>query len=89
MVRYEYTFQSKAFVGEGVRSANIVYNWSGPAERMCARYPQGAAVAVFLDSSDPSRAVLEPGGSPGFGRLVIVVAAVMMVFALLMLAGTR
>jgi hypothetical protein len=86
-IRYEYTFQSKRFVGDTVRSGNILYNWSGPAKRMCARYPNGAQVSVYLDAGDPSRSVLEPGGHPGFRPVLLTTAAVMIVVAGLMLAS--
>jgi Protein of unknown function (DUF3592) len=87
VISYEYTFQSRCFTGDTVRSGNLTYNWSGPAKRLCARYPQGSRVSVRVNPNNPSQSVLEPGGHAGFVPFVLVLATFMIIVASLVLAG--
>lgn len=62
IVKYVFHYNGIEYLGKKIRSHNIVYNFKGPAERLCARYPIGASVKVYVDPTRPSRSVLEPGG---------------------------
>jgi hypothetical protein len=88
VIRYEYTFQSRHFLGDTVRSGIILYNWSGPARRLCARYPNGAQVTVYVSAINPSRSVLEPGGHAAFRPVLLATSAVMIVITILILVST-
>jgi hypothetical protein len=37
----------------------VAGSWRGPAERRCARYPDGVTVTAYVDLRDPKRSVLE------------------------------
>jgi hypothetical protein len=58
-IAYTYSFGGEEYVGSTVGSLQIVYNWRGPAERQCARYPEGDTVTAYLDPGDPKRSMLE------------------------------
>jgi hypothetical protein len=58
-ISYKYVVDA----GNVVKSGSLEYNWRGPAETIVSRYPAGADITVFVDPSDMSKAVLEPGGS--------------------------
>ena len=64
-VAYTYSFQGVEHIGNAVSSPQIVYNWRGPAERICARYPEGAAVIACVHPEDPQRSVLEAPSRAG------------------------
>jgi hypothetical protein len=84
-IRYEYAIQSQTYEGCAVRSLMINYNWSGPAGRVCERYPVGASVSVYVDPMQPNTAVLEYG-SHGWGKaLVCIVSAIFIICGLLLL----
>ena len=70
-VAYTYSFGGMEYEGSTVGSLQIVYNWRGPAERQCARYPDGATVTVYVDRHDPARSMLEaPRSGAAFVLLV-------------------
>jgi regulation of enolase protein 1 (concanavalin A-like superfamily) len=58
-IAYTYSFGGEEYAGSTAGSFQVVYNWRGPAERKCARYPDGATVTVFVDPRDPKRSMLE------------------------------
>lgn len=62
-VGYEYTIDGAIARGTQIRSLLVKFNWKGPSEKICAKYPVGRKVKVFVDPMDSSRAVLEPGGA--------------------------
>jgi Protein of unknown function (DUF3592) len=61
-VEYAYRYQERDYRGTTVRSLQPAYNWRGPAERICQRYPVGAIIEVYVSPQDPHQSVLEPGG---------------------------
>ena len=70
-VAYTYSFGGIEYEGSTVGSLQIVYNWRGPAERKCARYPDGATVTAYVDRHDPARSMLEaPRSGASFVLLV-------------------
>ena len=85
LVTYSYTVSGQQFTGDVVRSGLVCFNWRGPAERMCERYAAGTTVRVYVDESDPSAAVLEPGGDRAFRPFMFAVAAVLFVIGLVVL----
>lgn len=62
VVEYVYCHNGVEYQGKGIRSDLVTYNFKRPAERLCARYPSGAPVEVYIDPNNPRRSVLEPGG---------------------------
>jgi hypothetical protein len=85
-IRYEYVVQSRTYTGATVRSALVSYNWSGPARRICERYPVGAKISVYVDPEQPGNAVLEFGSRLG-GMVVICLASAILVISGGMLLG--
>ncbi len=75
-IRYEYRWEPGSYVGTKVRSGLVRYNWRGPADRLCSRYPAGAQVSVFVNPEDPSDSVLEPGGDSALVPLLICVGGI-------------
>ena len=61
-MEYAFCYDGIEYRGKNIRSHLAVYNFKGPAARLCARYPSGASVEVYVDPSNPARSVLEPGG---------------------------
>lgn len=57
-----------------MRTGLVTYNWQGPANRLCEKYPVGARVPVFVSISDPAVAVLERGGDSAFLPVILIVA---------------
>jgi hypothetical protein len=80
-VAYTYSYDGVDHTGNAVSSPQIVYNWRGPAERICARYPEGATVTASVHPEDPTRSVLEPPGRIG-AIVMLLVSAVCLLFAL-------
>ena len=60
-IAYEYAVAGSTRVGTKVKAYLLMYNWSGPAKRLCERYRTGVAVKVYVDPNNPLNAVLEPG----------------------------
>jgi hypothetical protein len=86
-VCYTYSVSEEEFVGDTVRSGLICHNWSGPAEKICARYAAGTPVSVYVNPSNPANAVLERGGDRGFGPVLYAVATLLILVASAMLAS--
>jgi hypothetical protein len=79
-VSYTYSYDGREYTGRTVSSPPIVYNWRGPAERICARYPEGAVVVTHVNPRDPQRSVLEPPG--GIGSIAMLLVSILcLVFA--------
>jgi hypothetical protein len=78
-IRYEYFVHEARYVSETVRSNLVLYNWSGPAKRLCARYHLGANVRVFYNLRDPSQSVLEPGGDRLFSTVLMAISLILIV----------
>ncbi|HEY0038243.1 MAG TPA: DUF3592 domain-containing protein [Longimicrobium sp.] len=79
-VRYTYQVDGATLQGETIHLNGEPSASRARAERLARRYPEGAAVRVFYDLDDPSRAVLERGiGAALFGYLAMA--------ALLAIAG--
>ena len=62
-IRYRYQVGDTRYSGERVSYDMAPSPQPGIARAIVERYPAGASVKVFYDPSDPSRAVLEPGGA--------------------------
>ncbi|MFL6605677.1 MAG: DUF3592 domain-containing protein [Steroidobacteraceae bacterium] len=73
-VVYSYQHKNVEYTGNIVSFPQIVYNWRGPAERICQRYPEGATISVYVDPQNPKRSVLEPPS--GVGVLALLLASV-------------
>jgi hypothetical protein len=76
-VTYCYEIGGQQLEGSTVKSGLVSTNWRGPAERICARYAVSTAVRVYVDTHEPSRSVLEPGGDRAFLPLICVVSALL------------
>lgn len=64
-VRFRYEVAGRVHGGSAVRAADSGTASGARAERIAARYPAGARVAVFHDPAHPERAVLERGFGAG------------------------
>ena len=84
IVEYVYCHNGIEYRGKKVRSHLVVYNFKGPARRLCARYPLGASVDVYIDPNNPSRSVLEPGGDAWLLRLGLPVSLLLIVLGALL-----
>jgi len=80
LIRFEFSWRGRRFVGDTPRSGIISFNWRGPADRLCAKFPVGAQVIAYVDDLNPQSAVLEPGGDrwmlPFFLSLAVFMAAI-------------
>lgn len=81
MVRFEYEWQGRRYVGDTARSGTISFSWRGPADRLRARYPVGAQVIAYVNARKPQHAVLEPGGDKWMLPLVLSTSAFMAAIA--------
>jgi Protein of unknown function (DUF3592) len=71
-VHFSYRYNGIEYSAKTIRTFGLMYNFRGPAETTCARYPVGANVDVFVDPDGPERAVLEPGGDGLFVPMTFV-----------------
>jgi len=71
---YSYQHNDVEYTGDTVSFPQIVYNWRGPAERICRRYPEGATINVYLNPQDPTQSVLEPPSGTGVVAFLIASA---------------
>jgi hypothetical protein len=81
-VTYEYSYNDAKYTSSQIRSGLLTYNWRGPAERLCERYPANSAIQVLINPVDPTDAVLEPAGGAGFVALAYVIAAIFVIVSL-------
>jgi hypothetical protein len=86
-VEYVYSYNSVEYRGHIVRSRMLLYNFKLPAKRICARYPVGADVDVYVNPQDPVASVLERGGDPVVLPVGIGVALLLIVFGLAFIHG--
>ncbi len=84
IVEYVYCHNGIEYRGKKIRSHLVVYNFKGPAERLCARYPSGASVEVYIDPNNPERSVLEPGGDAWLLGVGVPVALLFIVLGALL-----
>ena len=84
IVEYVYRHNGIEYQGKNIRSHLVVYNFKRPAERLCARYPSGAPVEVYIDPNNPSRSVLEPGGDAWLLRVGLPVSLLLIVLGALL-----
>lgn len=63
-IEYDYTINGTAHRSDRYR---VIDNWrkTSQAADIVARHPPGAAITVYYNPSDPTRAVLSPGGAWG------------------------
>jgi hypothetical protein len=64
-VRYRYEAAGAPREGSALHASDRGSPSRARAERLAARYPEGARVAVFYDPAEPDRAVLERGIGSG------------------------
>jgi hypothetical protein len=80
---YEYRVEGKRYVSTVLRSQATTWLLpTVPRERLNA-LQAGTSVEVFVNPSDPSEAVIEPGGDPKYVRMMFFIAG------LAFLAGVR
>lgn len=61
-VTYRYRVHGRELTARRIRIGGTVrLSWSGPAEKLVQRYPEGAEVSIAYNPTDPQDAVLEPG----------------------------
>jgi hypothetical protein len=58
IVEYSYEVDGSVHKGFTVKQPLVLFNWRGPAARLVTRFPVGAAAPVFVDPTDPRKAVL-------------------------------
>lgn len=88
-IRFDYVVDGSQYSGATVRSGLVTYNWRGPAQRLCAKYPVGARVPVFVSGGDPASAVLEPGGGPHVNPVVLAMSVLLMVLGTILVFTAR
>jgi hypothetical protein len=74
-VVYSYRHNDSDYTGRAISLPQITYNWRGPAERVCRRFPEGATISVYVNPKDSRRAVLEPPA--GVGVLAFLLTSVL------------
>jgi hypothetical protein len=84
-IEYTYSYQGREHHGQTVRSFRLLSNLRGPAELICARYPVGTCVEVFVDPENPRQALLEPGGGGALVPVTLVGAFVFVTLGLIWL----
>jgi len=76
-IAYRYWFNETEYEGERVRLISFASNVRSLVQPVLDRYGATQEVTVFVNPSDPSEAVLEPGGQPA-GVLSIAVGALLL-----------
>lgn len=80
-VRYHFTVAGQDHVGTALKHGVEVAGSRGYAEKVLARYPEGAEVQVSYDPANPSRSAIEHGSGlawilPLMGGVALAIAAV-------------
>lgn len=86
-IEYQYVHKGRTLRSTKVRSHPVSVNWSGPAERLVDKYPEGASVNVYVNPDDVLDGVLQPGGDGRFAPTMFSAAALTAVIGLAMLIG--
>jgi hypothetical protein len=60
-VRYTYVVKGKHYTGTRITSSDEYQKTLSGAQNVLRQYPAGGEVAVYYDSSDPARSLLEVG----------------------------
>lgn len=75
-IEYEYEIDGKRFRGSRLRTLRVEWGfWGASAHRTIDKYPVGSTIVVFVDPSDPSKSLIEPGGDKKFLPFVLVMSA--------------
>jgi len=80
-IAYEYSISGKTYTSNLVSYSGLA-NASVERDALISRYPVGTKVSVYYDPSNPSRAVLQPGGSTTW-RIPMAAGAILAVVGLL------
>lgn len=88
-VEYRYGVNDSTYVGTRVRAILTRTSSDGPARRVVARYPAGAAVTVFYDPADPSSALLDTDTGAIVGILFAAAGACVLIGGAALLAHRR
>ncbi len=64
-IQYTYVVSVRQYTGTRVSHGDISTSNSADAEKIIARYPEGQAVEVFYDPTDPQQSVLQTGFTTG------------------------
>ncbi len=84
-VEYQYELLGTKYLGKKISFGSAAYDYNTASGKL-APYPNGAAVTVHYDPSEPSKAVLEPkaaGSTP-----MIVLAAIFILVGIVVLIVT-
>lgn len=83
-VNYSYTVDGTEYTGE--RISYGVGGAHGSSKKAHAKFPPGSTVKVYYNPSDPSEAVLEPGGQLGnLGCIVVALLFMLLILRALIL----
>lgn len=94
-VKYRYQVNGTTFKNDRIGPLEMAFTSEADTRRVIAGYPSGKTVQVYYSSSDPSRALLEPGLSlgsliiPGLGGCFTLLGAGGFLGALRMLFAKR
>jgi hypothetical protein len=87
-VSYEYTVEGREYVGDTIQfGLSDRMSNSARAYSIVNQYPQGTEVDVYVDPSQPSTSVLQPGVQlstflmPAFGLVFAIVGMIMLIAA--------
>jgi hypothetical protein len=72
---YSYSFNGREYVGKVIQSNMVHYSGAKAPQLLCEKFPVGSRPTVYVDNSDPKRAVLIPGGDRTFLYFVLALAA--------------
>jgi hypothetical protein len=72
---YSYSFNGQEYIGKVIQSNMVHYSGAKTPRLLCERFPVGSHPTVYVDGSNPKRAVLIPGGDRRFLYFVFALAA--------------
>ena len=86
VVEYQYEVDGVSYRGNTIVIGPLIqFNWKGPATRVIERFPVGASVTVYVDPTNPRRAVLQPSVDRNlplflitFGIFALIVVAILL-----------
>jgi len=85
-VSYAYIVDSAVYTSNTISNMNFNTKNRSVAEEVIKKYPLDAEIKVYYNSTDPSKALLEPGLKPGnilllaFGLIVLAVPVISVIF---------